>query len=235
MLTRGRFSGQGAYVYESLRDMILVGRIRPGTRITIREIAEQLGSSTGPVRDALIQLSNEMLVQGGHGQDWRVPRMTPQLVEEGMMVREALESQSARHAASRATEEDIKRLRSLAEQIDARVGAGLVHDEITSDLDRQLHLMIADVAGSSLLQVEIGRWKIVMSWAQLCLGGESGRIESHVKLVDAIASGDADFADRQMRRHIRYPWAEIKSHAEKLADGEPVIPMKEASAGADED
>ena len=229
MLTRGRFSSQGSYVYETLRDKILLREIVAGSRISIREMADELGTSTGPVRDALIQLSNEMLVQGGHGQEWRVPRMTPELVDEGMMVREALEAQAARHAAVKATEEDIKKLGYLAEQIDARVSAGLSPDEITSDLDRQLHLMIADLAGSSLLRLEIDRWKIVMNWGQLCLGGAKREIESHVKLVDAIARADADFAERQMRRHIRYPWEAIKSDVEKASNGEPVGPTKDAS------
>ena len=222
MLTRRRFSSQGSFAYERLRRMILDGEMASGVRIGIREMASELETSTGPVRDALIQLSNEHLVQGGHGLQWSVARMTREMVDGGMIVREGLEAQSARRAAVAATPEDIQRLRHLAEQIDARVEAGLVTDPITAELDMRFHRLVAEVSGSPQLLQEIERWKVVMDWARLCLGGKSRQVERHVKVVDAIASGDPDFAERQMRYHVLHPWEEIKWEMDDASNGERV-------------
>jgi len=209
-VARGPFGGQASYAYEMVRQMILHGELAPGTRLGVRELSQRLGTSNGPVRDALIQLRNEQLVQGGHGRDWCVTELTREMIDGAMVVREALEAQSARCCALRAKPEDIEKLRALAEQVDARVAAGLGSDEITSEIDARFHAAIAEVSGSAQLCHEVERWKVVMEWARIFMGAKRLAGESHLKLVEAIASGDADFAERQMRRHVLHPWQEEK-------------------------
>ena len=217
-MARRRFGGQASHAYEAIRGMILKGAISPGTRIGVREMAGNLGMSGAPVRDALIQLRNERLVAGGHGTDWVVARMTREIIDGGLVVRAALEAESARRAAESATPEDIRKLRDLAEEIDRRADAGLAFAALSTELDGRFHLAIAQLSGSEQLCEEIERWKVVMDWVRLYVRRTGWVAERHTKLVDAIASGDADFAERQMRHHVLHPWQE-----EKWTVGDPAV------------
>ncbi len=146
------------------------------------------------------------------------------MVDEGMVVREALEAQSARYCAVSATLADIQRLMKLAEEVDARIEAG-PFDEHTTELDQRFHLAVAEAAGFARLGEEIERWVVVMNWAELFIGRtRRGEGERHVEVVRAIATGDPDAADRQMRQHVLHPWQEMKwevheTAAAKLAVG----------------
>ena len=209
-----RFGSQTSRVYETIREMILNGQVPPGARIGIREMAAKLGSSNGPIRDSLLQLSNEKLVKGGSGLEWSVSVPSREMIEKCMVVREALECQSARLCAQNATEADIENLRRLAQQVEISAERGLSRDSLTIELDGRLHMQIAELSDSEQLCEEIERWKIVMDWAQMYMethnmfaGRQPG--ESHLELVKAIATGDKDFAERQMRRHVRYPWDNV--------------------------
>ncbi|HEY7174354.1 MAG TPA: GntR family transcriptional regulator, partial [Micromonosporaceae bacterium] len=63
-------------VTESLRSMILVGDLRSGDQVTQEKLAEDLGVSTMPVREALLRLSHEGFVQGGRGRSFRIAPTT---------------------------------------------------------------------------------------------------------------------------------------------------------------
>ena len=202
-------------MYDELREMILSGALAPGERIGIREMADKMGASNGPIRDALLQLNNERLVERGHGVEWSVVRPTREMIDGGMVVREALEVQSARLCAQRAKGEDIEKLRTLGQQIDNLGGQRPGADPLMAELDGRLHMGIAELSGSRQLCEELERWKIVMDWAGLYIrirhkGGSGMQGDSHVELINAIATGDADFAERQMRRHVHHPWDDIK-------------------------
>jgi len=212
-----RFEGQASRAYDSIRTMILHAELAPGTRIGVREMAGKLEMSAAPVRDALIQLSNERLVEGGHGADWAVPQVTRELIDGATAVRVALEAESARRATKAATPDDIKKLRELAEEIDGHSAPGGLRTALYTELESRFHLALAQLSGSRELCEEIERWKVVLDWKRLylrhshsCWGGES-----HVKLANAIASGDADFAERQMRYHILHPWEHEKRSVEE--------------------
>lgn len=205
-----RFESRSARVYENLREMILTGSLVPGEKIAIREMAAKQGTSNGPIRDALLQLSNEKLVEGGSGAEWSVVVPTREMIDGGMVVREAIEVQSARLCAQMATPEDIELLNKLAQRIDIDQKTGSKRDALSTELDGRLHMGIAMVSGSQQLCDEIERWKVVMDWAGLYLGPGREGGDSHVELIKAIATGDADLAGRQMRRHVHHPWDDIK-------------------------
>ncbi len=216
-MVRQRFDGQASHAYKTLRHWILSGNLAPGSRINVRESIAELGTSNGPVRDALIQLRSEHLVQGGHGQNWTVTRVTREMIDEGMIVREGLEAQSARCCAVSATPMGIQRLMKLAEELDGRVEAGLDADDLTTELDERFHLMVAETAGCGWLREEIKRWTVVMTWAGRFIGNLKTKGESHVEVVRAIATGDPDAAGRQMRQHILHPWQEMKWEVHETA------------------
>jgi DNA-binding GntR family transcriptional regulator len=223
-----RFASQAARTYEKLRQMILTGQLAPGEKIGVREMAAKLGVSNGPIRDALLQLSNEKLVERGYGVEWSIVRPTREMIDGILTVREALEVQSARCCAENAHTEDVDRLMKLAQQLDSSVQQELYDDLLTSELDARLHLEMAEVSGSSQLCEEVERWKVVMEWAHIYVrmrGGAKNRHgESHVELIKAIGTGDPDVAERQMRRHVRHPWDEVKWEEEMPSEAGMELP-----------
>src|ERR1700735_541244 len=87
--------------YQQLRQAIMSGRFAPGQPLSLRGVAEAVGSSTMPVRAALTRLRAEGALIDGPGRALMVPPMTIELIEELRDVRIALEGCVAKRAASR--------------------------------------------------------------------------------------------------------------------------------------
>ena len=96
--------------YSHLRESILGGLLTPGTRISEPGLAEQLGISRTPVREALQRLSQEGLVELSPNKGARVRVLTPGEVREVYDVRALLESEAARLAALNASKGELKGL-----------------------------------------------------------------------------------------------------------------------------
>jgi DNA-binding GntR family transcriptional regulator len=202
-----RRSGQTMLrIYEQLREQILDGLIPQGEHISIQSIASAMKSSNGPVISALGRLSHEGFVihQRGHG--YRIAEWTPQLLDNLLVVRRALETEAARLAARRAGPEDIDRLQAHITRM-----AELVSQGRRSDADRvdvELHVAIARLSRSSELIEALGRshmLEIVRRRLQTYRprGDFENLAKNHQILVDAIASGDAENAGRAMHEHLR--------------------------------
>ena len=113
--------------YSHLRDSILQGTLLPGSRISEPNLAEQLGISRTPVREALQRLSQEGLVELTPAKGARVRVLTAAEVREVYEVRAMLEGEAARLAAERASEGEIQALAAhltLLDQLPADDFAG---------------------------------------------------------------------------------------------------------------
>lgn len=108
----------GEQVYRRLRDLILAGRLTPGTPLSHRRLAEEWGVSTEPVADAILRLSAEGLVESRPRAGTRVRIATPEEVRGNYVLREALETHSARLFAEGAKPAYRKRLLEAARQLD---------------------------------------------------------------------------------------------------------------------
>jgi len=210
MIPQSRFGNLAAHAHEILRGWILDGTLLPGTRLSVRELAGKLDVSNGPIRDALIELRSQGLVQGGHGPEWSVADITPERVDDLSIVREALEVESARRCALAIKPVGVQKLRMMALDVDRRIELKLENDPFTIELDGRFHYAIAEIAGSRTLCEEIERWRVVMTWACMYMKNFTQRAQSHVKVVDAIATGDPRIAEEEMREHVRHPWKDLK-------------------------
>ena len=199
-LARASFGTQSGYAYAQLREWIVTGKLPRGERIATQRTADELGMSRMPVRDALRQLASEHLVTGGDGRNWAVARFTPEDVLGAVVVREALESDSIRRCTERATAVDIERLRSMAARLDDPEDAWESARDV--ELEERFHLEIARIAGCRVLYEEIRRWITVIVTAAILSGGPH-RGHPHGEIVERIAAGDADKAERAMREHVR--------------------------------
>ncbi|MDX3194697.1 GntR family transcriptional regulator [Streptomyces sp. MN03-5084-2B] len=188
-------------VREELRERILTGRLRPGDRLVERELAEDLGVSRVPVREAIRSLEAEGFLVVQSPRRVVVRQLARVDVEELFDVREALEGLAAGLAASRAGAAELKGLdRILADA--ARATARGDAARITV-LNSRFHDEIVAIAGNALLSTMLqpleGRLRWLTSqnehWAEL--------LDEHRRLFEAIASGDADRAKASAVEHVR--------------------------------
>jgi DNA-binding GntR family transcriptional regulator len=111
-------------VYQQLREAIMSGRFAPGLPLSLRGVAEAVGSSTMPVRAALTRLRAEGALIDGPGRALMVPPMTLELIEELRDVRIALEGCVAERAAARMTQEHLRAVQEIFDVMDAHAEAG---------------------------------------------------------------------------------------------------------------
>ena len=214
--------------YFSIREEILRGRLRPGAPLSRRRLARELGMSVVPVADALRRLEEAGLVESRSRAGTRVRVPTETDVKSLYELREALESQSARLFTERATTRQRQELRRHAEQVDVlfnRLATGERDPDFTFVVNShhvQLHMLIAEHAGSPLLKAMIDRNHVlILNWLFDVTGRRTALPTGfHARLADALISGDADAADAAMRAHVRYGLPEIVSQIRELAASE---------------
>lgn len=99
-----------------LRDALISGRLRPGERLNIRDLAQQLGTSPTPAREALIKLAAAGAVDAEPGQSFRVPTLTRSEYQEISCIRRAVEGLAAEQATPRISADEIARLAEIEER-----------------------------------------------------------------------------------------------------------------------
>lgn len=203
---------------ERLRSLIAGQRLTAGDRLpSERELSQRLGVSRTSVRQALTALRSIGLIDVRHGDgaylvrsaDEVVPTMTLAVLNaeaDHAMVweaREALEVHGARLAASRATEDDLARMREALEAMRGAIEAG---EEGTAS-DALLHRAIIDAAHNPMLtQLYLGIEEAInrTSAASLSIPGRPPEsLRAHAAIVEAIGDRDAARSASEMTSHLR--------------------------------
>jgi GntR family transcriptional regulator, rspAB operon transcriptional repressor len=214
--------------YLAIRDEILRGQLRPGTPLSRRRLAKELRMSVLPVGEALRRLEEDGLVESRARAGTRVKVPNETDVRELYELREALESQSARLFAERATTSDRHELRRMAEHVDvlfsrlATSGDDPAFRFAVHSHHVEFHMRIAENAGSRLLKQMIERKHVlILNWLFDVTGRRTALPPGfHAKLADALVSGDPKTADEVMRAHVRYGLREISGQIKLLAASE---------------
>ncbi|WP_299877688.1 GntR family transcriptional regulator [uncultured Cocleimonas sp.] len=202
-------------VYNDLKEAIIAGDIAQGAKITEDELAKKYGISRGPLREALRRLESIRLLTKIPHAGMRVITLTPEMIEEIYIVREALEGMSARLAAERMTDEEIEALHLLlhrhANNIDKSDGKLYLQRE--GDLD--FHFRIAQASNNQWLMDLLS--SELYQLLRMCRHRTSQAparpikaLAEHKQIVEAIASRDAELAEMLMRRHISGAWKTVK-------------------------
>jgi len=188
-------------VREELRERILTGRLRPGDRLVERELAEDLGVSRVPVREAIRSLEAEGFVVVQSPRRVVVRQLARVDVEELFDVREALESLAAGLAATRAGKPELRRLdRVLAEAARATARGDGTRIAV---LNTTFHDEIVTIAGNALLSTMLQPLEGRLRWLTSQNEHWSDLLDEHRRLYDAIASGDAERAKASAAEHVR--------------------------------
>jgi DNA-binding GntR family transcriptional regulator len=191
-------------IYAYLREEILSGAFRPGDRLSETSVAERLGVSRAPVREALRQLANDGLADQRARKGVYVPSFDADTFHHLTELREGLETMAARLAALRATEAEVAELNELISQtkdvIESEDGG-----QYPAHLD--LHRHVARLAKNPVLSEQIRAAHTRLQLARLLSGRSEDRAArayaEHVEIVRAIEARDPDRAEAAMRNHLQ--------------------------------
>jgi len=193
------------WVYEEIRSAIIDLRLDPGEALREGTVAEQLGVSKTPVREALTRLEQEGLVEATSFKGAVVSGYADQDLREIYELRELLEGAAARAAATEATTAALERLETcVARSRELRARGDLVG---LADLLGEFDVLVFDQVANQRIRALIENLRAHLARIGKLTQGIPGRVEAsvdeHARIVDAIAAHDPDEAERRMRDHIR--------------------------------
>lgn len=189
-------------VYRTLREDIISGHLAPGTTLGEERLASELKVSRTPLREALRQLSGEGFVEYIPHKGARVMQLTPELVREVFLIREALEGIAAREAARLI---DSARLKALRERFDA-LGLRVARGDLT-DVGDAIHEDLFSICENKRLKRLMSTYGGQVAWFQQMAARLPGRLvrsfREHQCILSALECRDAECAESVTRAHIR--------------------------------
>lgn len=208
-------ASEAAYV--DLRRKILSGELAGGTKVTESGLAEDLGISRTPVRDAIRRLLLEGLLQRQPTSGLRVANFNYDEIEEIFDIRILLESYAARRAAELASEAQISELRMLADRMRRCVPPGSNEDfETLSASNTRFHRLILEAARSErlsrILTATVDVALIFRTYRAYSLIDLERSCAHHIEIVDAIAARAPDWAESVMRAHLQAAASASRGH-----------------------
>lgn len=196
--------------YLQLKELILSGQLRPAEHLSETAIAQRLGVSRTPLREALMKLEKEGLVVGQRNIGYTVASLDVATICKLLVVREALDACAAELACVHATDDDLRKIRDVVEQMEA------LHDtarNVASDAARNLdlglliHRIIAEAARNEPLlqltnqiyqQLQLALWLEVL-WVDFA----GSDLTEHQAIAEAICARDPAAAAAAARAHVQ--------------------------------
>jgi DNA-binding GntR family transcriptional regulator len=192
---------------ERIKDVILQrildGDYEPGARLVETRIAQELGVSQAPVREALRDLEQLGCIVHEPFRGCSVRAFSAQELIEAFPVRAALEALAARLAAERITEAELLQLADLLDTMHAAAARGDAHDQ--SQANASFHATIVRAARNSTLERQ---WSFLEPFSRTYISVSQPGLdlrtlsERHVPILDALRVRDADAAAAAMHRHL---------------------------------
>jgi DNA-binding GntR family transcriptional regulator len=201
-------------VTQILRAAIISGEMAPGEVYSAPALGTRFGVSATPVREAMVDLSSEGLVETVPNKGFRVTAVSESDLDDIAALRMLIEPSTVREVTPRIPAAAIPALRDLAQAIVDHAAAG---DLVTyTEADRRFHLAILDYSHNQRLVSLVSDLR-----SHTRLYGLSGMVDrgtlaasaaEHLELVDLIEARDAQGAGDLMRRHIGRVRAEWATH-----------------------
>lgn len=192
------------WAFRRLRRTVMSGRFPPGRAVTIRGLAEALGTSPTPVREALRRLVAERALVLLDNRRVRVPEMTAQRFEDLVAVRTLLETEAAARVLPFADAAFLDRLARLNRASDDAVAAGDLEAIIETNLAFHAALYGAP-ADNVLLPLIESVWLQIGPFMRMALADlhRSYPVDRHAEALEALAAGDEKALRRAIEADIR--------------------------------
>lgn len=210
------YQTKGAMVYQTLRRAIMQGQLPPGQRLIIDDIAQQLGVSHIPVREALQLLASEGLAESVPHSGATVAAISEEALVEVFALKEGLELVAVRIAAARLTPADARALAALLDEMDAALAAG--RHERWAELNSPFHRRIARLTGMPLLEEmtdrALDRWERVRRhfFSSVVYRRVAQAQREHHALVAAMQACDEAAMEGLVKAHNRGALAAYQEH-----------------------
>jgi DNA-binding GntR family transcriptional regulator len=194
-----------AEVYADLRAWIIDGTLKPGEKLRDAELAEALGVSRMPVREAFLRLEDEGLVETSanrwtrvaHIDVWQAKRIYPLVI--------ALEGLALSLAAHRLSEAEISKMEEANEQLSRALGEGRAVE--ASEADRRFHAVFVEVADNPELASMLDNLKaklrrLEVAYFDGCMVADRS-VAEHRQMLDALRDGDHARASKVLEANWR--------------------------------
>jgi len=210
-------------VIERIREAIMDGRFVPGQRLIEADLMEELSASRGPVREALRRLGAEGVVDLVPNRGAVVRKLSRKDLSDLFRMREALEGLAARMAAERVAIEHLgDHFRQAAEALTEPHGG---QPAVFTRENRALHQLIVDYSNNPQLAETLMQLRIPLARLHIRAAiDQEYRDQSrqeHDAVIAAIAAGDGESAETNMRRHLREAAARVLSMVEDTSSPQP--------------
>jgi DNA-binding GntR family transcriptional regulator len=195
--THVQYQSKSELVADALRRMIETGELGPGAHLRQRDVAELLGVSPTPVREAFRRLEGEGYIVTEPHRASMVVRSEGSRLYENALIRAALESLGASLAADHVTEEALEELTQLNQQL-----ADSTDEETARSANRRFHFRIYELTESPVLLAQLN-----LLWRTLGSGPHVDRpiaesVRQHTEIIEALRARDGDRAAAATSRHI---------------------------------
>lgn len=206
-----------------IRDLIMAGTLRPGQRLRLEELAAQLGVSITPVREALLTLRGEDMVELQPRRGYVVAPMSRQDIEDVFALQANLAGELAARASRRTGDEQLAELNELQEKL--RVAVAQAHVPELEQLEFAFHRQINRVTGARKLARFLHtatRYTPHRFYAS-DPAWRSNMLADHQALLDALAARDPEAARAAMARHFTDGAERLIKHLDDIGmwDGRP--------------
>jgi DNA-binding GntR family transcriptional regulator len=210
----------GDRAYDSIKEAILSLQVRPGELLGIGDLADQLGVSRTPVRDALIRLESDGLVEIVARKGALVTHMREEDVREIYELRVLLESYAARLATPLLSSVDVKRLELNLAQAEQALGSG--DDLAAAELGRTVHNALIEKVRNGRFQTWLESLEVQYTRSRRFVALIPHRAwkshQEHAAIVRAVAAGDAEGAAEAMRNHLVSVQDDLLANISSLPD-----------------
>lgn len=210
-----------AMVCEQLRTWVVTGRLKPGERLVEATLAEEMGVSRGPVRNAIRQLVREGFVDLAPRRGATVAEVSVRDALHCYEVRIALEGTAAALAADRRTEADLVALDAVLVAGEEAVAAG--RWDALAPLNNDFHTALATAADNDELVALMRQYALRIAWIFSLVAERRGgpAWAEHAGIIEAVRSGRAAVAEALARRHIERSREQFLIEADRALAGHP--------------
>ncbi len=204
LFTTSKPSALADWAYSTIKESILNLKIVQGTQLHIDQMADQMGTSRTPIREALLRLERDGLVRISPRVGFFVTELTRRDFVETFEIREMLESRATFQAASALSKEDISFLDQLLEKSESAVDRSDLKKFLEYEI--KLHTFIVRHAHNRRLAAMMDSIRD-LTYRERILSLESldnvrASLTEHRKIVQALRNHDASLAARLMSEHI---------------------------------
>lgn len=219
-----RYDQLSEVVAKHVREAIMVGELRAPAFIRTERLADQLGVSPTPVREALMILHSEGSIRWEPRRGFRVVPLTSQDVSDLFDVQAYIAGELAARAASTLPDDEIPRLRLIQTKLEkaARRGQAQLVDQYNHEIHRTINKVSESARMTMLLgmlvkYVPLGFFGTIAGWAD-------ASVHDHTAIFTALEDSDEEAARKAMSDHIRHTGTLLVRHLEArgiLDDGGP--------------